>query len=118
MLKLERLGNSEKVQIRVKERRSFFDRRLRQAFTYSLLFHVVVFGVFRVKFLQVHEGAAAFRPVEVALDQESPEEMSLGTIAEVQDEVERLAPFDATASQFPVFSSNYQEAISSQILPQ
>ncbi len=116
MLKLERTDATQQVEIRINEKRSFFDRHLRQAFTYSLLFHALLFGLFRIKFSQIHETAEAFRPVQVAVDNEKIEENAQQAIAEVADTPINLAPHSTQALLARSWPFNFDQALSSVLL--
>lgn len=67
MLKLERLSTNSHVNIRLKENSFFFDAPFLRALGYSLLFHIVLFGFFKIEFLDISEPIDSPAPVSVAL---------------------------------------------------
>lgn len=95
MLKIERLKNDASVQIRPNDKGLLFDRPFKQALIYSFLFHLLVFGLIRVKFIAIYEPTAQLQPVEVAIDAERDEpngEAVTVTGLEGQNEEEHFAP--------------------------
>ncbi len=88
MLKLERLGQSNTLIVRLPRRR--FDRAMLRACLYSALLHALVFGVIRVKFPDVHDTPVVYAPIEVGIESEdSPQ-----AVAEAGD-------FTASAKMLP-----------------
>jgi hypothetical protein len=67
MLKLERLSGQGGVHIRLKEKSFLFDAPFLRALGYSFLFHLVLFGVFKIEFLDIPEPIPNPCPVEVAV---------------------------------------------------
>lgn len=79
------------IEIRFKPRIAMFDRPLQRALLYSFLFHALLFGLFRIKCFDLNEPEVTFHPVEVAIEDEVPEEKSLVTVAEMHsDEKTRM----------------------------
>jgi hypothetical protein len=97
MLKLDPIGSSQHVIIRYQKRSTLFDRALQRAFLYSVLFHALVFGLFRIKFLELPLTSSALNPVEVALDAEKPDESMQETVAVAPTEERPTAPRDEQA---------------------
>ena len=60
-----------------KSRTRKFDRAFQRALLYSLLFHGLVFGLFRIKFLDVHESEPPLRPINVAIEKEEHETVAI-----------------------------------------
>ena len=69
MLKLEK-KQGQVVQIRFKEERPFWKRALVRALVYSLLAHIVLISVIKIRLLNVHGETGSTIPIEVALDQD------------------------------------------------
>lgn len=82
--------NSSQLALKLKEQASLFDRPFKQALLYSVLFHFLVFGVFRVQFLQIKDAIQPIDPVEVAIDQ-GQDSQELVAIAEFDNPKETAA---------------------------
>lgn len=54
----------------LKERTTFLDKALLQALVYSLLFHLLLFGSFRIRLNDYQESTPQMRPIDVGIDTE------------------------------------------------
>jgi len=75
VLKFERTGQEAIVSIRLRSRSSFFDRALLQALLWSFLFHLLLFGTFRIRYDSFIDTTPAMHPINVAIEHEPQEPM-------------------------------------------
>jgi hypothetical protein len=107
MLKIERIGKTDAIKLSVKERKNFLNTRFRQALTYSLVFHLLLFCFFRIKFMLPQDEAPAFRPVSLAVDMREFMQM---TVADLQAEEMRSFPYQTELlNSFESFFPSSQE---------
>lgn len=84
MLRLEKLPR-DKITIRIRAKGGLFDVRFLRCFFYSVLFHAIIFGTFRVEYLRIHDSCPPLVPVEVHVDNE-PEETVLAETKNLSDD--------------------------------
>ena len=105
MLKLDPVVANQIIELRYRKCNTLFDRALQRAFLYSVLFHALLFGVFRIKLLAIPLTPAILNPVEVALDAEKIEENFQETVAIAPNEERITAPMnDQSLLTIPVDS--------------
>jgi hypothetical protein len=92
MLTLERAARTRAVNIRLQGKSPLFDRTLTLALLCSILVHLVLFGIFRIKMTDIGEPLALLDPIEVALVTEKLDKEQELPLTEVVSENEALAP--------------------------
>ena len=111
MLEIEKPATGE-IKLHVKEKSAFMTTRLRQAFTYSLFVHVLVFAVFRVKFMIPQEDVLISKPIDVGIEAEIQESVHTdGTEnKESLDSFPAMYPFTSMPSSFLDHHTSLQES--------
>ena len=113
MLKLERNPSTKHIAIRLKEKKAFVDRPFFIALVYSVLFHLIVFGFFKVQMGDPHEAVSELDPIEVAMlsdkaeDQEIPDlvgQVQIETQGDQNDLRISLSPNIEIEPKFPHLS--------------
>ena len=88
MLKLERLKNSQKIELRYLPSHKLLERPLQRALLYSFLFHALLFGLFRIQYddLDDHNLVEPL-PIEVAIEKEND---TVATILDLEEQEKPL----------------------------
>ena len=118
MLRLKRLKKDSNVSIQIREKPSFFEGSFKRAFCISFIIHIAVFGVFRVKFLEIHEVNNAFEPIEVAIHEDEIQKNSVAQVAphEEEDVYPMFLPKASLQNQVPEFHSDDDKELVSFLL--
>lgn len=94
MLKFERSIQDAVVSIRLKSRSSFFDRALLQALLWSFLFHLLLFGTFRIRLNSFNDNSPSMAPIAVAIEHEPQEAVtSVAALHQDQETIESQGLF-------------------------
>lgn len=94
MLKFERTSQDAVVSIRLKSRSSFFDRALLQALLWSFLFHLLLFGTFRIRLNTFNDNSPTMAPIAVAIEHEPQEAVtSVAALHQEQEAIESQGLF-------------------------
>jgi|GEM_PF-6506800 len=96
------------IKIGLKRKNPLRDRAFQRAIFYSLLFHALVFGLFRVKFIDHSEGVAKTSSLAVSIEMEPEQELPVTKTHEF------LAP-SADLTKFPGVSSNWDDLICNEL---
>lgn len=100
MLKFERLSKETVVSIRVKERSSFLDKALLQALIWSFVFHLVLFGTFRIRYNSFLDSSPPLKPIAVAIDPElTSDTFAITALADIDESLDNASAFFHTVDE-------------------
>ncbi len=89
MLRLERSQKKAPLAIQLPKRSSFLDKALLQALVYSFIFHLVLFGTFKIRLNDYQEQLPQMLPLNVAIDTEKNEGLRFETEVVDIDQLDR-----------------------------